>query len=84
MDEVNEVDLMPAGNIFEKALHRAALLRGMAKGNRSKTFSQENLRNALLLEELVRYCQDRDREMERLVRMIAELQCKLETAAWRP
>lgn len=73
-----ENDLMPRGDLLAKARGMAARWRGMASETKTSAFRDTWLGSALLIEDLIQYAEDRDKEIARLVREAALLRARVE------
>jgi len=78
---VDVLDLAPHGDLLERAQHDAQILRSFAAQITNDAQRTVRLRQAALLEELVRYARDRDRALAACVTECARLRARLERAA---
>lgn len=67
------------GNLLEAARRHASAMRSFANSVKDHKARGAELRQAQIVEELIRYAQDRDKEIVRLVHEAALLRAELES-----
>lgn len=78
-DGIDGIEALP-GDLLSRARQEASIMRSFASNGavKSKEAAAAKLRQAVLIEELVRYAEERDRELARLVRHVGLLNCRVE------
>lgn len=71
-------DIEVVGNLLDRARHEAGVLRSFAACVKDESVRNTRLRQAALIDELVRYAEDRDRALVERVRELAILRARLE------